>query len=281
MHKISVVTINRNNADGLEKTILSVINQTYDNIEYIIIDGASTDSSVDIIKKYEKHISYWVSEPDAGIYDAMNKSIEKAAGEWINFMNSGDIFANNNVLENIFTPNHTEILNADIIYGNTIQIIPNIAFLVKAGNINTIDQDKPFCHQSAFVRTDVHKKYLFNTEYKICADYDFFYKAYNCGLIFKHVDETVAIFNCIGSYSAYDTFITVKEHCVIKNIKSKKTLYRLILNKKIRVNFFNIIDFLCTHNKFILKLRIRRMESKPNIAWAKINNLDENNLLSL
>ena len=88
--KLSVITINFNNRDGLRKTIESVVNQTYNDFEYIIIDGGSTDGSVDVIKEYADRIDYWVSEPDKGIYNAMNKGIDVAKGEYCIFMNSGD-----------------------------------------------------------------------------------------------------------------------------------------------------------------------------------------------
>ena len=88
--KISIITVVYNGEEFLEETVLSVLNQSYKNIEYIIIDGGSTDGTVDIIKKYEDEIDYWVSEADKGIYDAMNKGIDVATGEWINFINAGD-----------------------------------------------------------------------------------------------------------------------------------------------------------------------------------------------
>lgn len=120
-NKISIITISFNAIEGIERTICSVINQTYTNIEYIIIDGGSTDGTVDIIKKYENKITKWISEPDKGIYDAMNKGIKMASGEWINFMNAGDRFANKTVLAEIFKtdyPDNVKFLYSDNYFEN-------------------------------------------------------------------------------------------------------------------------------------------------------------------
>ena len=97
----SIITINFNNCDGLRRTIESVVNQTNDNYEYIVIDGGSTDGSVDVIQKFSDRISYWVSEKDDGIYNAMNKGIMHATGEWLIMMNAGDVFCDKSVLQNI------------------------------------------------------------------------------------------------------------------------------------------------------------------------------------
>ena len=99
--KLSVITINYNNRDGLRKTIESVVNQTCKDFEYVIIDGGSTDGSVDVIKEYADRINYWVSEPDKGIYNAMNKGIDVAQGEYCLFLNSGDYLFDNYVLSEV------------------------------------------------------------------------------------------------------------------------------------------------------------------------------------
>ena len=99
--KISVITISYNAEKEIEKTILSVISQTYDNIEYIIVDGASKDNTISIVNKYKKKISCVISEPDKGIYDAMNKGIMHATGEWLIMRNAGDVFCDKSVLQNI------------------------------------------------------------------------------------------------------------------------------------------------------------------------------------
>lgn len=116
MKKLSVITVNKDNAEGLEKTIISVVGQTFKDYEFIIIDGGSTDNSVEVIEKYTGHIDYWVSEPDNGIYHAMNKGIAQATGEYTIFMNSGDCFISNDVLFNVFFEKRT----ADMLAGTAV-----------------------------------------------------------------------------------------------------------------------------------------------------------------
>ena len=117
---LSIITINYNNAAGLEKTIKSVISQTCKRYEFIIIDGGSKDGSKDIIEKYQDQITYWVSEPDNGIYNAMNKGVKVAKGEYCIFMNSGDIFVDNDVIRDVFNIG----FSADIITGGIIILNP-------------------------------------------------------------------------------------------------------------------------------------------------------------
>ncbi len=193
---ISVITVVLNGEKYLEETILSVLNQTYDNVEYIIIDGGSTDGTLDIIKKYEHAIDYWVSEKDRGIYDAMNKGIVLATGDWINFMNAGDGFYSNDVLEKIFQGN--ELKNIDVIYGDHNVIYPNRTKIVKAKDMEGIWKGSRFCHQSSFVSSKVHKLNKFNISNKMGADFEFFYNLYKRKGAFKYVDVIVANYRAGG-----------------------------------------------------------------------------------
>ena len=113
---LSIITVNLNNLKGLRKTIDSIISQTWRDFEWIIIDGGSTDGSRELIEQYQEHFAYWCSEPDKGVYNAMNKGIAKAKGVYLNFMNSGDVFYSNDTLERVFESSPC----ADMVYGDCI-----------------------------------------------------------------------------------------------------------------------------------------------------------------
>ena len=115
--KITVVTVVFNDVKNLEKTMLSVLNQTYTNIEYIVIDGGSNDGTIEIIKKYTDRLGFWVSEKDKGMFDAMNKGASHATGEWIQILHSGDYLMSNTIIEELFSKEHS---NVDIVYGGFI-----------------------------------------------------------------------------------------------------------------------------------------------------------------
>lgn len=208
--KISVVTVSYNAIRTISKTITNVLSQKYPNLEYIVIDGGSTDGTFDILIEYSSHFTYWVSEPDRGIYYAMNKAINIATGEWIIFMNAGDLFVGN-VLNKIFSE---EIDNTiDVIYGDTIIKYPFGDAYVFADFFADNDINLPFCHQSAIVRTKYMKKKYFDPKYKVAADYNFFYSLYKEGRFFLYVSMPIALYDSIG-FSAnrvFETFIEVSE----------------------------------------------------------------------
>ena len=166
---ISIITVVFNGEKYLEETIQSVINQTYSNVEYIIIDGGSSDGTLDIIKKYEGKIDYWVSEKDKGIYDAMNKGIDVASGEWINFMNAGDGFYADDVLDKIFILNQYK--NKNILYGDVETNYGNFRAIHKAGNLINLNKSMQFSHQSTFFNAKYHKSSKYDLAYKLSADY--------------------------------------------------------------------------------------------------------------
>jgi len=187
---ITVITVVYNGAAHLEETILSVIGQTYDNVEYIIIDGGSTDGTLEIIHRYKHAIDYWVSEKDGGIYDAMNKGIDLTTGNWINFMNGGDRFYTEYVLQEVFF--EKTYTNISIIYGNHEVRYPHKTRIAKAGSIKNIWKGSQFSHQSAFISIGVHKRNKFNLCNKISSDFEFFYKAYKNGNIFRKTEVIIS-----------------------------------------------------------------------------------------
>ncbi len=175
MNRISIITVNRNNAEGLKKTIQSVIEQTYTNYEFIIIDGHSSDKSVDIISQYESKIHYWISEPDTGIFNAMNKGIKQASGDYLYFLNSADAFASPNVLKDIF---EKTIYNAPFINGHQLNDFGNYTQRVPALNRQLTLFDfywGTIKHQATFIHKNMFSKYgMYDESLKITADWKFF-----------------------------------------------------------------------------------------------------------
>ncbi len=192
--KITVVTVCYNAVETIERTMLSVLGQTYPNIEYIIIDGGSTDGTVDIIKKYADRLAYWVSEPDKGIYDAMNKGILGATGDYINFMNAGDSFVSPEIIK-LVAENIKSEGEMDVVYGNTYKHTNSNRWEDLSHKPYVLRYHGAFCHQSGFVKVAFHKKHLFDLHYKYMADFDFFHKAYMQGATFLKLDVFVAEYN--------------------------------------------------------------------------------------
>jgi glycosyltransferase involved in cell wall biosynthesis len=173
MPLISIITINYNNAIGLNKTINSVVAQSFQDFEFIVIDGNSTDKSVDIIKQTPR-INEWVSEKDNGIYDAQNKGILKAKGDYFLFLNSGDILVNNLVFKKV---SNFLVGNKSFYYGNLILEKNSVKQNHIAPKIIDVDfmLNSTFWHPSVFIKSNLFKQHgLYNTAFKICGDYEFF-----------------------------------------------------------------------------------------------------------
>lgn len=196
---ITVVTVCFNAVKEIEKTMLSVLNQTYPNVEYIVIDGGSTDGTVDIIKKYANRLAYWVSEPDGGIYFGMNKGIARATGEWINFMNAGDVFFDKDVIANVFYQPYKSEIRA--LYGNVYKSTPKGLRFVPAMPVHNISKTMPCCHQAEFVKARNKDDIFFRAkQFRLAADYDVLYRLsykYGNNTILK-IDENIAIFDGNG-----------------------------------------------------------------------------------
>jgi glycosyltransferase involved in cell wall biosynthesis len=189
---VSIITVVYNSEQFLEKTILSVINQSYTNYEYIIIDGGSTDKTIEIIEKYNTSISKWISEKDNGLYDAMNKGMHLASGDYIWFVNSGDQIHLTSTLEQIFSK--IELL-PDLIYGETEIIDSNEKYLgmrrhSAPENLNwkMLSKGMLVCHQSVLVKKEISEDY--NLKYKHSSDFEWLIRVlkksgfiYNSGLV--------------------------------------------------------------------------------------------------
>lgn len=249
--KLSIITINRNNAEGLRKTIESVVAQTFTDFEYIVIDGASTDESVKVIKQYEDKITYWVSEPDNGIYNAMNKGIVKAHGEYLQFLNSGDYYADKNVVKNV-----QSYLDKDIVYGGIICVDKNMEkvrlSLYNKQEPSLLDfYDSFFLHPSSFIRRglfDVVGPYDENLS--IVADWKWFLQAIVIKNVqIKYFDVDVVCFDMNG-VSSVSSLIEIQErskvlhdlipHRILVDYQKWSTTIRLIqdIQKRRILNFF-------------------------------------------
>jgi glycosyltransferase involved in cell wall biosynthesis len=229
-HRLSVITINYNDANGLKKTIESVSKQTFKGYEYIIIDGGSSDESVTIIKEQEtffikRGIPYkWICENDKGIYDAMNKGIVKAEGDYCFFLNSGDYFTASNILEMVFSG----IPDEDFVFGNLVVCLnEKVVGMIKGKTVLTfmdLYRSDVVKHQSTFIKRSMFSKYgLYNIERKIVADWEFFLRS--LGLSepsYKYLDIDIAFFDNNGlSNNSGNITSRERESVLMENLPQK------------------------------------------------------------
>lgn len=227
MPLVTVITVTYNAANSLERTISSVLRQKYENIEFIIVDGESTDETLSIIRKYENAIDYWVSEKDAGIYDAMNKGCQLASGAAINFLNAGDEYC------------------GDVIQGfSSFPVI--IPWKVKHnekkmvnGKIKSRKMGMPVCHQSIFYKND---KKLYSLEYELSSDYDF---------TLRGLSEHSYFFSDVPGYVMYDNNGVSQKKYVQRDYESLKIIYKYF-------SFYAVIFLIFMCFKCLIKLFLGR-----------------------
>lgn len=255
--KVSIITVCLNSEKTIEITIKSVIDQTYPNIEYIIIDGGSTDKTVDVIKKYENRIAKWISEPDNGIYDAMNEGIVHSTGDILYFLNAGDYLYNNRIIEKIVDRFADDSIVA--VYGN-VEVVndhkkKNIIRGCKVTHNNLLY--RRLCHQALFVRRFLFDEVgLFSPSFKLSADHEFIVKS-----IKKYPDDFLYINEIIAKYSDGGMSCKMMEKTKIEDLKIISSNY-------------NIVQFLfgavvCAY--VILKYKI------PQILQMKSAHIDKEN----
>lgn len=211
---LSVITVNLNNAAGLALTAESICRQTFSDYEWLVIDGGSSDGSVEVINKYSNHILYWVSETDTGIYNAMNKGLTLARGKYVLFLNSGDYLISDTVLQEVFDLN----VEADIIYGD-------FEFVDNCGrSLGDFRYNDTLCfsdlyigglpHNASFISRQLLLEHPFNEGYKLASDWEFFVKMALLSRSFKHIEKKIIYYNNEGR-STVQTGLNKKERSAI------------------------------------------------------------------
>lgn len=265
MKKLSIITVCKNDAHNLETTIGSIINQTFSNFEIIVIDGGSSDNTIEIYKKYSDRITKFLSEPDSGIFNAQNKGIKYSEGEYICFLNAGDYFTNIQILENIFYLNcSSDIIYGDINYKFSNGLIYRKKSFKSLSALKFLIESLP--HPSCFIRKSVFEKIgLMDENFRITSDYEFFLRAllkYKCST--KYIPIPVAVFNLEGISSKHEHSQTAKlerkkaqETYISKRTLKLFKIFRfpiLFIFKKLRYLMFLLIS--------IINRRYTRLDTK-------------------
>lgn len=257
--KITVITVNYNNSAGLLKTINSVRLQSCQDFEFIIIDGASTDDSVAIIKQNEDILAHWISEPDNGVYQAMNKGIDWAKGEYCIFMNSGDIFYDSKVIEYVLPL----LKEYDVLTGATWL---SFGRLVQAPNDVPMRFlfNQTLCHQSSFIKTSLLKKYKYDENLRFVSDWKFWIQIFVMGDLasYKRIDRVVSEYDWNGMSTTNYKESDKEKSKVLESFFPKKVLedYNKFITGEtwedklyIEMKMSNYHHFFYTINVFIIK----------------------------
>lgn len=232
MKKITIITVVLNDDKNISLTIESVINQSFNNFEYIIIDGDSSDNTKNIIEKYLNHIDIFISEPDKGLFDAMNKGVTLSSGEYIIFLNSGDLFIDNEVLKTV----EPYLNKEDFIYGDYKKYKENIKENIPIITENLPDLHCiPYSHQALFSKRQLLLEYPFNLNYKLAADFDHYMYWKKQKASKKRIPFYISYFQ-LGGISNKQRKLGIKENFKIAfYYNNSKTVFVYLLYRKLKV----------------------------------------------
>lgn len=257
--RISVITVNLNNGAGLEKTIRSVISQRNISIEYIVIDGGSGDGSLEIIKEYEPYIAIWISKPDYGPYDGMNKGIGLSTGEWIIFLNAGDVFCGPDSLSGIFYQlNDTGI---DAVYGDSLADYGNYMVYRKAGPFKELWKGMIFSHQALLMRSSLIKEEQFDIVCRRIADFDLVLRVLNNSERVRYEPVALVICDAYG-ISNKDQASILREYYRRAKQSYKMDFIRKFYYLKMFVflSFIDLIKIMLPERLFPVMIRLSGMK---------------------
>ena len=254
---ISIIVVSFNTKKKFLKTIKSIRNQTYKNYEIIIVDGYSTDGTVEEIKKLKKNKIKSIIQKDKGIYDAMNKGIFQCSGKWVLFLNSGDVFASKRTLQKLL---NKKLNNHDVIFGDTIVTGNYFNYKIKSKNFTNNTIVMPFCHQSAIVKLKYLRVHKFNLNYKFFFDFNFFFNLFNKKLKFYKYDGTISKVEALGT-SDLNRQKVFSENITIFLLKSLHLKVLRLMCLKFFEYLKSLIKFFLPH-KFIRILLIFKYKKK-------------------
>lgn len=209
---LSIITVSYRAKDQIQTTMTSILAQTWKNFEYLVIDGKSDDGTENLLLQASESFSQagisfrFISEPDHGIYDAMNKGTRMAQGEWLLFLNAGDLLADVRTLEHVFQASS----DAQVIYGDTLCTYQGQTRIYPALPLNHLTYEMPFCHQSAFISRHLMLEHPYDTTYKVCADHHFFLTVYLQNITFEYRNFSISIYE-ISGYSDRNKLLSHQE----------------------------------------------------------------------
>jgi glycosyltransferase involved in cell wall biosynthesis len=248
-NKISVITVVFNDVTHIRETMESFFSQTWEDKEYIVIDGGSTDGTADIVRSYANRLAYWCSETDNGIYDAMNKGIGHATGDWINILNCGDLYASPQSLEQAIN-RAPDINHADILYGNSIERSEENGDVFKrTSDISMMSYGPIYRHGSSLVRAEIQKSHLYDVSqqstYGYALDWLLIYELYKSGFRFQKTEATIEVYQLDGASYGYEQnlkynrmVITGKPLTLADKLSIKKTVWKEVFKQSAFYRWF-------------------------------------------